>query len=88
MISPPVPPEEEIFGRLRDLGFSETAEPPLETGCFWVHEATGQHLLVPNSVQGYYPNWIFDELLQKAEIIAGRQVKQWPGWLPRPNGVP
>lgn len=87
MITPPVPSNTEIWGRLRELGFSETAH-HTGTGRIWVHDETEQHLLVPNSVQGYYPDWIFDVLLQRAERISGRRVKIWPGWLPRPDNEP
>ena len=84
MIAPPVPSRDEIEGRLRELGFSETAY-RVDTGCIWRHDASGQHLLVPDSVQGYYPDWIFNALLMRAEDIARTRVKQWPGWLPRPD---
>lgn len=84
MISPRVPSKSEIEGCLRDLDFSETAHRS-NTGCFWKHGASGHHLLVPDSVQGFYPEWIFDTILMQAEDIAGTRVKQWPGWLPRPN---
>ena len=84
MISPQVPPESEIKGRLRELQFSETAH-RTETGALWKHNPTGQHLLVPNSIQGYYPDWIYTNMLLNAEDIAKTRMKQWPGWLPRPN---
>lgn len=82
MISPPVPQEAEIQGCLRDLGFTETAQ-KTATGTFWKHES-GAHLLVPASIDGYYPDWIYNEVLLKAEKIAGRNLNEWPGWLPRP----
>ena len=84
MISPPVPTEPEITGRLRELGFSETAQ-ETDTGRFWKHEASEHHLLVPASIKGVYPDWIFNDLLLQAEKIAKKRVKRWPGWLPRPE---
>ena len=84
MISPPVPTEHDIKGRLHELGFKETAS-RTATGIFWEHEITNQHLLVPDSLDGMYPDWLFNRMLLTAEDISGKSVKSWPGWLPRPD---
>ena len=83
MIAPPVPTETDIKGRLREIDFTETAH-KTRTGVFWRHES-GVHLLLPTSIDGYYPEWIYDEVLLRAEKIAGRKLNQWLGWLPRPE---
>ena len=84
MITPRMPWENEIKDRLQELGFEETTE-ETATGTFWKHTTTEQHLLVPFSMEGLYPDWLFNEALLEAESIAGQKVKQWPGWLGRPQ---
>lgn len=84
MIAPRVPTEGEIQGRLLELGFTKTAR-STDTGTFWKHGKTGQHLLVPDSLEGLYPDWLFDKVLLAAEEISGQRIELWPGWLPRPD---
>jgi len=84
MTSAIVPSEESIMDRLRELGFTET-DRKTETGRFWKHDESGSHILVPKSLDGLYPDWLFDKFLQQAEKIAGRLVNTWPGWIPRPD---
>ena len=84
MISPRVPSAVEIHECLRELGFSETDQ-RTKTGQIWKHEKSGKHFLVPQSVEGHYPEWIFDEFLLKAETISGTRLKTWPGFLARPE---
>ena len=65
MITQRVTSEAELREVLGAQGLSETDE-RTKTGTFWVHEETRQHLLVPFSVQGFYPDWLLGELLDRA----------------------
>lgn len=69
MIAPRVPPQEEIFKALGDLGFERT-DVRTDTGEFWRHR-TGPHLQVPFSIQGYYPDWLRARFWAKALEIDG-----------------
>lgn len=69
MIAPRVPPKEEIFAELGKLGFEATGE-KTDTGEFWRHKASGRHLQVPNSVQGYFPDWLIWQFWPRAVEIA------------------
>ncbi len=71
MIAPRVPPEKEIFDRLAALGFEPTGMRS-GTGEFWRHIKTDRHLQVPDSIQGYYPDWLRDQFMVHAEDIANR----------------
>jgi hypothetical protein len=69
MIAPRVPHEDEIFAKLDDQGFERTGE-KTATGEFWRHRRSRRHLLVPFSIQGYFPDWLCLEFQAKAAEIA------------------
>ena len=81
MIVSRVPPEEEIHGRLKELGFEPTDE-KTDTGTFWVHKESGKHLQVPHSVQGYYPDWLTSLFWAKAHEISSGSDDIYPPPLP------
>lgn len=71
MISERVTSEEELYAHLRSTGFEPTDE-TTATGTLWKHVVTGCHLLVPFSVQGYYPRWLTGDMFDQVRRIAGK----------------
>lgn len=63
MIAARVASEAEVEARLRALGFEPTTW-TTDTGTFWRSKSTGKHILVPFSVQGFYPNWLLGDLVE------------------------
>jgi len=60
--------EDALLGK----GFEPT-EHYTATGRYWKHSGTGRHLLIPQSVQGYYPDWMLQDLVwDLGEIVAGQ----------------
>lgn len=69
MIASRVVREAEVIERLKKLGFTKTSKAN-EVGTFW-RSKTGRHLLVTHSVQGFYPDWLLndiDERLHKLNL--------------------
>ena len=67
----PVVSEEVVQHLLRELGYEPT-EHKTATGTLWKHKQTGRHQQVPNSLDGFYPDFI----LQDLEEIIGK-VNPW-----------
>ena len=61
MIASKVVSDREVFSALKASGFERTSN-RTATGTFWKHTKTGKHLLVPKSVQKFYPDWLLYEL--------------------------
>lgn len=60
MISQPVLTREELVKTLRERGCEPTGS-RTATGEFWKSPA-GRHFLVPDSADGYYPDWMLYDL--------------------------
>ena len=73
MIASRVVSEEELQTALRELGFKLTEE-STNTGVFWRHCDSGKHVLVPNSVQGFYPNWLLEDITEQIGLIQIRWI--------------
>jgi hypothetical protein len=52
--------EQQLIDRLKALGFSRTTE-RTATGTFW-KSSKGGHILVPDAIQGFYPDWLLSDL--------------------------
>lgn len=59
MISSKVTSERELHQSLKTIGFERTQH-KTDTGTFWVKD--GNHILIPKSVQGFYPDWLLTEI--------------------------
>lgn len=59
--------EVELQARLMAQGFTPTDE-RTETGTFWVH-TSGAHVLVPDALFEYYPNWMTGDLYSAVDRI-------------------
>jgi hypothetical protein len=68
MISLPVITEEQVKAKLREVGYEPT-DHVSATGRFWKHKDANRHLMVPISADGYYPDWLLDEVVQRARAI-------------------
>ncbi len=68
MISLPLVTEANVHNKLHEIGYEPT-EHVTKTGRFWRHRNAKLHLLVPNSAEGFYPDWLLDELAQRARAI-------------------
>ena len=77
MIAQRVSTKAEVHEILKGMEFSKT-EHSTATGTFWRHRKTKRHLLVPFSVQGYYPDWLLWEFLSNATDISGEPPKMRP----------
>lgn len=68
MISLPVVTEEQVKQALIECDYEKT---PLhtETGFFWKHKGGSRHLMVPFSSGGTFPDWMLQELAQRARSI-------------------
>ena len=75
MITQPVMSRQQLEGRLHDVG-AEKTDQRTDTAEIW-RLPNGRHFTVPDSVQGYYPDW----LLRDLEEIVGRLEP----WVRRPN---
>lgn len=71
MISSRVRSAREVYASLKSQGFERTTH-KTATGTFWKHAATGKHLLVPKSVQGFYPDWLLEDLLERMAQLRGK----------------
>ena len=61
MIASRVLKESELHDHLKSMGYKPTGE-KTSTSTFWKNSKTGKHIQVPNSVQGFYPDWLLWEL--------------------------
>lgn len=61
MIASRVVSEDDVHKRLAASGFEATGN-RVATGEYWRSKSTGKHLLVPDSVQGFYPDWLLKDL--------------------------
>jgi len=99
MIAVPSVVEGQVHERLRNLGYEPTNN-VTATGRFWLNRDHRRHLLVPNSDNGTYPQWLIDELIHNADrvgdeavALAVRGVKGWERLIaerdrPRPRTRP
>lgn len=67
MIASKVLSEDEVYSTLRNYGYEPTDQ-KTDTGTFWRHKNTDKHIQVPESVQGFYPDWLLWDL----EEIVGK----------------
>lgn len=49
-------------------GFEQTPHKS-NTGTFWKHKASGKHLMVPFSVQGFCPDWWLEDLADRISLM-------------------
>lgn len=75
----PVVSEDKLQQVLRARGFEPT-EVSTATGRFWRSTETKKHILVPDSVQGFYPDWLLADL----EEITGK-IDPWAASKAKPN---
>lgn len=69
MISPRVLTEADVHAALADRGFIRT-DTRTKTGYFWAHAASDQHIQVPDSLDGFYPDWMLYDLMSRiGEIV-------------------
>ncbi|HUP90954.1 MAG TPA: hypothetical protein VM074_01805 [Solimonas sp.] len=61
MIAAKVMSEKELQKKLADKGFTKTTH-KTDTGVFWRDGTAGKHILVPHSEQGFYPNWMLEDI--------------------------
>ncbi len=61
MIAGKVKTAEELEAELRAAGYEPT-EHHLKTGRVWRHKVTGKHIIVPDSYDGYYPDFILRDM--------------------------
>jgi hypothetical protein len=75
MIASAVVSAAQVEARLQALGFEPTKE-RTATGVFWCRKSDGRHLLIPDSVQGFYPDWMLADLEKEiGKINAWGQFK-------------
>lgn len=63
MIASRVVREAEVVESLKKAGFTKTTK-TTATGTYWRSKA-GRHLLVPESVQGFYPDWLLNDINER-----------------------
>lgn len=69
MIAPKVLTEGDLEQVLRDRGFRPTTF-KTATGRYWCDAQGLRHVLVPDSLDGYYPDWMLYELEARVGVIA------------------
>ena len=75
MIAPHVLTEADVHTALSDRGFKPT-DVRTNTGRFWVHASSEQHIQVPDSLEGYYPDWMLWDLMARiGEIIPSSESR-------------
>ena len=62
MVAGSVLSESDVHQHLKNLGFKKT-EHTTATTTVW--ENDGDHILLPESIDGFYPNWLIADLLAK-----------------------
>jgi hypothetical protein len=62
---------EELEAELRSKGYEPT-EHRTRTGRVWRSKLTGKHIIVPDSYDGYYPDFILNDI--KEYIIDTRRI--------------
>jgi hypothetical protein len=69
MIAPRVLTEADVHDALSDRGFRPT-DTRTATGRFWVHAGSHEHIQVPDSLDGFYPDWMLYDLMSRiGEIL-------------------
>ena len=69
MIAPKVLTEDDVQQALRERGFVPT-DATTATGRYWRHKFLQQHVLVPKSLDGFYPDWMLYDLMSRVgEIV-------------------
>ncbi len=71
MIAGKVKTAEQLEAELRSGGYEPT-EHHLKTGRVWRSKITGKHIIVPDSYDGFYPDFILQDI--KDYIIDTRQI--------------
>ena len=61
MIASRVVSQEEVYSYLTTLGWFET-NTIYHSGVFWENKKTKQRVLIPHSVQGFYPDWLLSDI--------------------------
>jgi hypothetical protein len=68
MISLPVVTEAQVTTKLKEFGYSPT-DSMTATARFWRHNQRKRHLMVPFSADGFYPDWLLEEVAHRARAI-------------------
>ena len=45
-----------------------------QLGSYWINRESKRHLHVPNSVDGWYPGWMVDELAERAAMVGDAET--------------
>lgn len=61
MIASAVVTAAQVESRLKELGYERTTD-RTETGQFWKRKQDGRIQQVPDSIDGFYPTWLLEEL--------------------------
>lgn len=78
MIAPEVLSEDELKQALMDRGFRPT-ELRTATGRYWCDSQGIRHVLVPDSYEDYYPDWMLGDLeAHVGEITLPGQASSLP----------
>ncbi len=78
MIAPKVATKQEVENVLRERDFDPTTL-TTATGRFWRHKVTSRHVLVPDSIDGYYPDWLLYDLMSHiGEILPSGPISILP----------
>jgi hypothetical protein len=75
MISLPLVTEAQVTTKLKEFGYSPT-DSVTATARFWRHKERKRHLMVPNSADGYYPDWLLHEVVARARLIGDDGMRQ------------
>jgi len=87
MIAPRVLTEDDVYAALDERGFEVTIH-TTETGTYWKNPMSGRHLLVPRSVEGFYPDWMLYDLLSHiGEIVPRTTLKVRRGRVGKPKAA-
>ena len=68
MISLPAVTETQLREKLTECDYAPTGTATV-TGEYWRHKKVQRHLLVPFPVGGVYPDWMLEDLVQRARAI-------------------
>jgi hypothetical protein len=68
VISLPAVTETQVHQTLNECDYAPT-NTVTETGRYWKHKKVRRHLLVPFSNGGFYPDWMLQDLVQRARAI-------------------
>jgi hypothetical protein len=71
MVAERVASREDVEHALEQNDFEPTGQ-RTATGEYWRHRRSGRHILVPDSYQGYYPDWMLGDLSKEVgKVVPG-----------------